>query len=295
MPTQITDALTIQHEKQIIRDVAGLSKTDEIVFNDRGWDSRVYSFGQGRYFFKFPRSPKIQNGYKYEIAAIKFLHDLDTKVVGQKLLWEHPENAYFGYEGVQGQPVVNVMSTLTTSQKQAIGEALGDFLKQFHALQLSGARTMRLEDESKQIQRWYEGCKPTIQKWFTEGEQRRLHGLVYEEWPAKLVELGQELVLSHGDLHFENILYGENGSVGIIDFGDVAYYDCSKDFLELEEEPAIFKSVLAVYGGHGDTLGQKIAVRQAMIQIINLGFQAGKNDESSVAQTVEKIKARLRV
>lgn len=292
MPSQKTDSAIIQKEKQLIRDRAGLSSTDEITLNDRGWDSRVYVF-DGCYFFKFPRSEKIQSRYKYEIAAIKFITNLDTNIVAQKIVWEHPENAYFGYEGVRGEPVSSILEKLSTSQKQAIGEVLGNFLKQFHQLKLPGARTMSLEDESKQIQRWYENCTPIVKEYFTESEQQRLQALVYEEWPSRLVELGSELVLCHGDLHFENILYGDDGAVGIIDFGDVAYFDRSKDFLELEEDKEIFKAVLGIYGNHDSHLKQKIAIRQAMIQIINLGFHAGKGDKANSARTVEKIKATL--
>lgn len=159
MPSQITDPRTIEAEKQIITDVAGLTSVADITLNDRGWDSRVYSFDNGRYFFKFPRSEKIQGRFRYEIAAIKFLATLETRVVAQKILWEHPDNAYFGYEGVQGVPVSELIGSLQQHQKQRIGEALGDFLKQFHTLKLPGARTMTLVDEAQQIQRWYKNCR----------------------------------------------------------------------------------------------------------------------------------------
>jgi len=293
MPSQNTDPRTIENEKHIIKDVVGLTSVDDIILNDRGWDSRVYSFGNGRYFFKFPRSEKIQGRFTYEIAAIKFLANLETRVVAQKILWEHPDNAYFGYEGVQGVPVSELIGTLTQHQKQHIGAALGDFLKQFHTLTLPGARTMSLEDEAQQIQRWYENCRQVVQEKFSVSEQHQLEKLVYHIWPARLVELGSEPVLSHGDLHYENILYGHDGTVGIIDFGDVAYYDRSKDFLELENDEAIFRSVLTVYGHPDPHLEAKIAVRQRMIQIINLGFHAGKNDSVNIQDAVARIRSEL--
>lgn len=293
MPSQKTDTSTIENEKQLIKKVTGLSSIEEITLNDRGWDSRVYSFANGRYFFKFPRSEKIQSGYKYEIAAIKFIADLETDLIAQKILWEHPDNAYFGYEGVQGTAVAEIVDSLQPAQKQLIGKILGDFLKQFHKLKLPGARTMTVKDESEQIQRWYENSLDVIRQYFTDEEQKRLHQLVYEIWPSKLAELGSEPVLSHGDLHLENILYGHNGTVGIIDFGDVAYYDRSKDFLELENDNIVFEAVLKAYGYNDPRLMQKVAVRQEMIQIINLGFHAGKEDTRNIKLTVEKIRAKL--
>lgn len=288
--SQKTTQSMIEKEKQLIRKVAKLSRADDITLNDQGWDSRVYSFGNGRYFFKFPRSETVQHGYKYEIAAIKFIADLKTTIVAQKILWEHPDNAYFGYEGVQGKSVSEIVDSLEPAQKQLIGRVLGDFLKQFHKLKLPGARTMTIEDESKQIQRWYENSLYVIRQYFTDNEQKKLRQLVYELWPSKLVELGSEPVLCNGDLHFENILYGHNGTVGIIDFGDVAYYDRSKDFLELENDKIVFEAVINSYGDSSPLLMEKIAARQVMIQIINLGFYAGKEDTRNIEMTVKKIR-----
>ena len=295
MPSQKTDKTTIEREMRLIRDTAGLARTDEIILNDRGWDSRVYSFSNGRYFFKFPRSEKIQKRYKYEIAALKLLEDRDAGVVISKILWEHPQNAYFGYEGVQGNSVSEIIETLSVSQKQSIGKALGTFLEQFHSFELPGARTMALEDESDQIQRWYKDNGPSFGKWFTGAEQQRLQQLVYEVWPAQLKKLGSESVLCHGDLGFSNVLYGHDGTVGIIDFGDVAYWDRSKDFLEIEDDKTIFGAARNVYTAFSEHLMEKITVRQAMIQIINFGYHAGKNDRVMADLTAEKIRATLTI
>lgn len=294
MTTQKTDALTIENEKQIIANVAGLSDLRSIVLHDRGWDSRVYSFHDGRYFFKFPRSKKVQQQYRYEIAVIEHLADRKTTgVVTPNIRWKHPKNAYFGYEGVHGSPVSEIIQQLDTVQKQSVGTALGNFLKQLHGLQLPEVRTMSTDDESQQIQRWHEQSKPTIPKYFTNAEQQRLHQLVYEIWPTTLAKLGSESVLCHGDLHFENVLYGHDGSVGVIDFGDVAYYDRSKDFIELLEDKTIFDAVQKTYGHMSQSLMQKITIRHTMIQVINLGFHAGKKDTHGMELTVEKIKAGL--
>lgn len=293
MPSAPTDPTTINNEKQLVRELAQLSSDDGITLNDRGWDSRVYSFDNGCYFFKFPRSKQVQDLYKYEIAAIKFVNDIDSDIVAQKILWEHPENAYFGYEGVQGQPLFNIIEKLSTEQKRRIGQTIGHFLKQFSTRQLPGARKMSLKDESKQIQRWYNDSLAFIPKYFNDQEQTKLRTFVYEIWPATLLQLGEDPVLCHCDLHFENILYGDNGDVGIIDFGDVAYCDRSKDLLELANDPVLFDAALKAYGSIDKQLKQKITVRQAMIQIINFGFYASKSDKKSLDETILKIKQNL--
>ncbi len=293
MPEQTTDPKIIEAERQTIRSVAGLPENEEIKLNETGWDSRVYSFNDGKYFFKFPRSTKIQGRYVYELDAIKAAASLDVPVLFQEILWQHPENAYFGYRGVPGQPLSGVVEELPLSELQNIGEKLGHFLKAFHALSLPGARRMSLNDESDQIQRWYEQNHAQLKVNFSDPEQAALHKLVYETWPAKLHELGSDPVLSHGDLHSENILYDESGSVGIIDFGDVAYYDRSKDFLELDDNKHIFSSVMQAYSINDPQLADKIAVRQDMIQIINFGYHAGKGNLEKAKEHAEIIRTML--
>lgn len=295
MPAQKTTPDIIVAEKQIVKNLVGLANIDEIVLIDRGWDSRVYALKSENYFFKFPRSAKIQSHYKFEIAGIKSVANMGAAVRVQKILWEHPKNAYFGYEGVQGLPLSVVAQDLNDSEQQIVGMAVGNFLKFLHQLKLPSARTVSVADEAKQIQRWYVESLSVIAQVFTEGEQQKLHELVYEIWPINLERLGSESVLCHGDLHFENILYSKDRGIGIIDFGDVGYYDRSKDFLELNDQPVIFDSALQTYGQKDAKLMEKIALRRAMIQIINLGFFLGKNDKAGIARTVDKIKASLMV
>lgn len=293
MPVQTTSPHTIETEKKIVRDVARLSAGDEIIFNDKGWDSRVYSFGKGTYFFKFPRSEKIQHRYKYEIAAIKFMGDWDVGVAVQKIRWEHPHDAYFGYEGVRGVPVSQVVDKLAAQEKERVGMVLGEFLRQLHTHELPGARTMTLANEADQIQRWYQNSVRAVTEYLSHDEQQRLHKLVYDTWPTKLAALGSEPALCHGDLHFENILYAPNGTIGIIDFGDVAYYDRSKDFLELEDDATLFDAALRAYGRSDKPFMEKVALRQAMIRILDLGYFVGKADKAGIERTISYLKTYL--
>lgn len=292
MPSQHTPPTTIEQEKQTIRQVANLSADTEITLNDRGWDSRVYSFEDGRYFFKFPRSERVQKGYQYEVAALKHLASLDTGIHVQNILWEHPEDAYFGYEGVQGMPLSEAVEGLDHQQKEVIGTSIGIFLQKLHTLELPGARTVSLSDEDAQIRRWYEDALPTIQAVFTDVEQRALHALVYETWPARLESLGRDPVLCHGDLHFENILHQTNGQLGIIDFGDVGYFDRSRDLIDLHD-PTVSQAAFAAYGKSDENFMHKIQLRHEMIQIVSLGFYAGKGDEDGIERAAVRIREYL--
>ena len=293
MPNQITSLKTINNEKLIIKKLASLNSISDIKLNDTGWDSRVYSFGDGQYFFKFPRSKKVQNLYKYEIAAIKHLKKLDTEVFIQKIIWEHPDNDYFGYLGMVGHPLTDVINKLSKKQSKSVAASIGIFLKQLHGSSLAGARIKTISSELDQIKRWYTDNLSVIYDVFNKKQQELLNDLVCIKWPARVNELGSDLVLSHGDLGLHNIVCDKDLNMSVIDFGDVAYYDRSKDFIELQKNNMFFSTILRAYGIDSQLLLSKIAVRQQMIQIISLGYFAGKNDKVNLQKTINIIKDYL--
>jgi aminoglycoside phosphotransferase (APT) family kinase protein/ribosomal protein S18 acetylase RimI-like enzyme len=285
-----TSPETIASEKQLI---SGLADTDEITLNDSGWDSRAYNVNNGQYFVKFPRNEKIRGRYSYQIAALKLAADIDSAVTVPKVMWEDPNNDYFGYEGVEGVALSEALPNLDNTAKQPVGEALGDFLRQFHQLQLPEARPMGLEQEIKQVQDWYEKGRHLSQAVFTEDEQKQLHELVYDKWPTELKALGIVPALCHGDFHFDNILYAD-GQVGVIDFGDVCNADHSKDFADFDD-PIVFEAALKAYGSDDDKLRQKIKLREDMTRVITLTAQLIKSGEVTAQAIVAKIKEQLSI
>lgn len=293
MPSQTTSLKTIHIEKLVIKEVASLNSISDIKLNDTGWESRVYSFGDGQYFFKFPRSKKVQNLYKYEIAAIKYLNKIDTDVFIQKIIWEHPKNEYFGYLGMAGRPLTEVVDTLSKKQSQSVATTIGLFLKQLHGSSLAGARIKNINSELNQIKRWYYDNLSVINETFNKKQQKLINDLVCSKWPVSINELGSDSVLSHGDLGLHNIICDKDLNMSVIDFGDVAYYDRSKDFLELQINNDFFSNVLKAYGVDNELFLSKIALRQQMIQIISLGYFAGKNDKVNLLKTVNNIKKYL--
>ncbi len=292
LKTHTTSIETIDHEKQTISGLEGLSGQATITLNDSGWDSRAYSVNNGQYFLKFPRNEKIKGRYGYQIAALKLAATVDSPVRVSRVMWEDPNNDYFGYEGIEGIPLTEALPTLDEPAKQAVGTALGSFLRQFHQLQLPEARPMGLEQEIKQLQDWYQKGLQLSSKVFTENEQSKLHEMVYDKWPSKLNALGITPALCHGDFHFSNIFYGSGGEVGVIDFGDVCNADHSKDFADFEDQ-VIFEAALAAYGSDDDKLLEKIRLREDMTRIITLTAQLIKNGEQAAQAMIAKIKEQL--
>lgn len=290
MQEQYTPPEIIDKEKKLVKELSGIQASDTITFFDGGWDSRVYGVLNGTYFFKFPRSDKIRQRYKYEVIALKQASTISSPIKTPRIKWEHTDNKYFGYTGVEGEILSEVISTLDVSEKQKLGNLLGVFLKELHNLDVPHARDITIDEEIEQLQNWYQQGIPIIQSSFSADEKSTLEQLVYDVWPGQLMELGTDPVFSHGDLHFPNIIYNQ-GMLGIIDFGDAGYYDRSKDFIDIDDN-VMFDSIMKSYGD-SNNLHEKIMLRRKTSSIITLVFYAGKQDVGNVKKTVNKIKAHL--
>lgn len=289
--SQQTSLHVIEDEKQQIKELVGLSDLSAIAFNDVGWTSRVYIIHNGQYVFKFPRAETVKNEYAQEIALFKLLDKQATHVQVPKVRWTHPRNDYLGYEGIIGQEFTPLAAHMSIEVKRSIGRAIGSFLKQLHALNLHNARTMTVHDEIKEFQYKYGLALRVIERDFSQEEQAKLKALLYDEMPSELTQLGRDKALCHGDLGYWNMILKPDNHIGIIDFGDVGYYDRSKDFIGLQDNE-ILDQALGVYGDN-PLLRQKITIRQKVLYILDLPFFIGKNDEQGITRTVAKIRAGL--
>lgn len=287
----MTPDATIKIEEAIIRRLPGIPKEATIELNDNGYDSRAYSVNNDQYFVKFPRNEKIKGRYSYQISAQKLAFEIDSDITIPKILWQAADNSYFGYKGIQGVSLTETFETLDDAQKQAIGQSLGNFLRQFHRLKLPEARLMSIEQEVRQLQNWHEKGLPFSKEFFTTQEQARLHELIYSIWPNQLTELGCTSALCHGDLHFDNIFY-DSGKVGIIDFGDACNADHSKDFADIYDE-TILTAMIKAYDNSDKKLLEKIRLRETTTRIITMTAQFLKNNKVAAQDTASKIRCQL--
>lgn len=287
MNNQQTDATTIEYETNIVQELTG---SNSVMLNDTGWDSRVYDVDDGQYFFKFPRSEKIRGRYTQEIAALDIAANIGIVRVPQ-IHWRHPANEYFGYKGVPGKILNDTVRSLDDNAKRLIGSQIGNFLQAFHARPLASARIRSVEDEISQFQRFYEPAISTIRQTYTEPEQRALNAFVYDIWPQQIRSLGSIEVLSHGDLHLNNLLFDAQLGLGIIDFGDVARCDESRDLIDLDD-PVIEQATLDAYGAT-ELLRNKIAARKPILAIISLTYHIQKQHPADAARYLEMLRTYL--
>jgi aminoglycoside phosphotransferase (APT) family kinase protein len=291
MLSQQTPPELIEQERRLVQQLTGVSGADQVVLNDGGWTSRVYIAGGGRFVVKFPRGEAVRHEYASEIAILTLLARIEAPVQLPRLRWRHPDNAYLGYEGIIGDQFAPLAARTDADTRKALGRAIGRFLKQLHSLTLEGARVVTTGDEIEEFQYKYRLSSPVIARDFTKDEQARLARLVEEEMPAELVRLGEDRALCHGDLGLWNMVLSQDGRIGIVDFGDSGYFDRSKDFMGLRD-PDLLDSALEAYGDD-QVLRQKIAIRQKILNILDLPFFIGKADAAGIGKTVAEIKVAL--
>lgn len=289
MNVQQANSKLIEHELSIVKDLSGSAR---VTLNDTGWDSRVYIVENGLYVFKFPRSEKVREQYAHEIAALDIAQHIGGIHV-PKIIWRDAMNNYFGYEGVQGKPLSKILPSLHEEQKAKIGRQIGVFLRVFHEQRFDGVKEKSVENEIRQLHEWYQLAKPIIRQHFSHQEFTQLEKLVHESWPARMQSLPLTPALCHGDLHTDNMFYDAIQGLGVIDFGDVAIYDQSKDFVDLED-PIVEQYALDAYGVDA-TNSAKITVRKRTTRIISLAFHIGKKNQNEVEKYLDLIRHDLSV
>ncbi|BCM90117.1 hypothetical protein IAD21_01968 [Abditibacteriota bacterium] len=281
----------VAEERRLVISLAGLGDGDEIAVNDVGWDSRVYVVNGGQFVFKFPRSEKVKSQYSLEIAAYRLMEGLDVPVEVPRVMWEHPANGYFGYAGVVGIALDQVASVLSNEEKRMIGERIGFFLGKLHGLRLEGAPHVTVDEEISEFQSKYEIARPAIWDRFKPAEQSRLESVILDELPKALRSIGSDPVLCHGDLGYWNLVYRKGHGVGVIDFGDVGYYDGSKDFIGLDEGVSL-EAALQAYGD-GAKLRERIALRRKILPLLDLPYYLGKQNEAGIKSAISRIRQYL--
>ncbi len=284
MNNQNTDQKIVDEEKTI---VTSLTNSKDIELNNVGWTSRVYIIEDGRFVVKFPRTEIVKKEYEQEIKILKLLENLSNKVQVPKIRWIGDNLDYLGYEGIIGQTFDTIIDNLNSIEKVDLGRQIGSFLTQLHSLKLNDAPVFSMQYEISQFQNSYQTVLPTIKTYFTNEEQSKLKAFMLEDMPAAITKLGSDTTLCHGDLGYWNLIISDNNKVGIIDWGDIGYYDKSKDFLGLEDQE-ILDSALSTYGVN-DNLKQKILIRQKALPFLDLSYFVKNNIENKINETLLKI------
>ncbi|MGM0601155.1 MAG: aminoglycoside phosphotransferase family protein [Candidatus Rifleibacteriota bacterium] len=282
--SQQTENKTIAAEKDLMRKIFGLSKTAPVDFNDAGWTSRVYMYNGGEFVAKFPRYEQVKKEYVFEAGAYELVGD-NTDIDTPKMVEVGKDYSFIAYQGIVGK-TLNKIADLSDTDKARIGAAIGSFLRKFHRFSVSGCNSQTVEDEINECTEKFEMGRSEIARRSDTAQLRIIERFVHTGLPSALTKLGTRMVFSHGDLGYWNMIYQSNGRTGIIDFGDVGYYDESRDFVGLSDE-TVFNSAISAYG-LSNNLVKKAAIRKLVLPIVELPFHIGKNDAAGVSTTIER-------
>lgn len=291
MRSQETPQHVIDEERGIVATELGLTDHAAIAFDDEGWDSRVYLVNDGETVYKFPRSPEVIEAYGREIAALVMLGTVEGAVATQRFRQLDPGNRYFSYHGLVGTQLSELLPSLPEDEKTRIGGRLGSFLRQLHELELADVPVVTPGDEVAEYQDKYRLALPVIEAELSEKEQQETASLFLEVLPSEMTCLGSEMRLCHGDLGSYNVIVGKDGNVGIIDFGNIGYYDQSKDFIDFWDDTVLN----AAFEAYGDSLSlrAKTAIRIAALPAIDIVYYMNKKDSEGVATTVDRLRVVL--
>jgi len=257
------------NELEVVKCLTGIQDESRIEINEIGWTSRAYIIDGGKIVFKFPRNNKFRLECKHEITALKLLKEQTFSLNIPVLNWTAEDNSYFGFYGVEGKPLREVIDGLSDEQKVEIGTQIGEFLRQLHGMKVcDDLKAQTLEEQALEYQNWYKKGKDLLKGYFNEVELKIIDDFFKYEAPKSMVGTG-ELVFCHGDLDYNNTLIDGENRAGIIDFGDAGLYDRSQDFRGMEDE-VLLAAMMKAYGG--DEVISKVAARTTskMIDVLNL-------------------------
>ena len=275
---------------ELVSDLEGNANV-QIELNETGWMSRAYIVNSGKYVFKFARRPEVKDDYRSEVKIYRLLENQQLSIQVPKILWVSDKYEYIGYEGVVGSELRDIQNELDAETKIHIGITLGTFLKKLHSLELDGLERISLEDEILLLGQKYTNLQMALKELFSLNEISILNNFVKELFPTKIQSLGIEPVMCHGDIGYGNLIMKKDGFIGVIDFGDLGYYDASQDFCAIQDQ-VVLESALKSYGAN-DILNRKIALRASIIAFRDLEYNLKLGNKAKINTAIEEIKKNL--
>ncbi|MDL2235142.1 aminoglycoside phosphotransferase family protein [Christensenellaceae bacterium OttesenSCG-928-L17] len=281
----------MENERNILKRLTG-AEDYQIQVNETGWTSRVYIIDGGKAVFKFPRNAKFREECKREVAVLRLLNERTFGLRVPVLNWTSPDNAYFGFWGVEGKPLKEVIGGLGVQQKVDIGTQLGHFLQQLHGIKDYGdMKAQTLKEQAKEYHEWFMKGRDLLKDYFQEFELHAIDCFFEHDVPKSMTGTG-ELVFCHGDLDYNNVLINSNNQAGVIDFGDAMLYDRSQDFRGMEDA-VLLEAMIKAYGG-GEVISREAAAASAkMIDVLNMIYYIEQNDKAAVHDFAARIRSMM--
>ena len=219
--------------RRLIRDQFDDLPTTRLRPLGTGWDNTVYLVDEA-WVFRFPRREIAVAGIEREIAVLPRLTALPLAIPTPRFIGTRNSRypwPFLGARYIAGRELSDV--TLDDGRREAMGGALGRFLRSLHAparlqslAELLPADPMGRSDMRQRVERTRERLE----------EIGRAGLWAIPESVAAVLNAARDLpsvpptVVAHGDLHVRHLLVNVDASpAGVIDWGDVCRADPSID------------------------------------------------------------------
>jgi|GEM_PF-1040694 len=275
MQKQFDDTIKQQEIDKVIELVR--ANKSQIKLCDDGYWSRAYVVRGGEFVVKFPKFDFID--YSIEAQFLNFLNSHKLPIATQKVKWLAQDNSTLVLYGVKGT-ALSELKSLNLAQKSDITRQLADFLKQLHSLEFN-IKTKSLKTEIENYKKTYAECSDFFNAHLTKKEKQKLDFLVNEYLPLQRENLGEKLVLCHGDIWDSNIFVDDKGMVGIIDCANAGYCDEATDFCFYDKS---LRDLLLNHYGASDILKRKAELKYAMSVIVSPKYIIEIEDEITAIQ-----------
>jgi|GEM_PF-1866018 len=155
------------------------------------------------------------------------------------------------FDYVKGTTLDKKIGTCTEAQKAEIGKRLAEFITEMTGLTPRDTDSKQREIETNRTK--FANAINLIAPHLTQAENEKLKSIEIDY--SNFLEQS-EFCMTHGDLHFENLVVDdENKLVGIIDFGNVEYYVREIEFMWMQGyddnrykgDKTIFDNMIASY------------------------------------------------
>lgn len=271
----------MEAEFKTVMELTGADRA-QIKFCDQGYKSRAYIIGEGEIVFKFRRYQNVN--YDQEVKNLAYLRTLHLELGLPQVGWRSESGEYLGLYGVQGNKLCGAKF-----EPGLVGASLGKAVAVLHSAKPANFKKTALPAEVAAWQKRYHNARTLMQNYFEQSEIERLDEIMDQDLPHDLATLGEKLVLSHGDLSEGNIILSEQGEVGVIDWGDMAYLDEAADFMDIEDN-RICDYMLDYYQAD-EVLRQKVQLRRQVRPIFVFG-DCVRKDERNAKRLMRQVRER---
>lgn len=198
-----------------------------------GWCNDVIILNN-KHVFRFPKDKEAERIFKNEIKMLDFI----SKYVNVNIpdySYKTKKSLFAGYDIITGRELTkDFINGLKAKEREKLTEDLAGFITVMHSFKKSQVEKFKIEKENgkKLCRETASIVKKGVFPLLKERDKRQIERFIPEM--IESMNSKYEPKFTHNDLRGNHMFYDKKTQrLGIIDFGDCAFFDPAKDFSEL--------------------------------------------------------------